>query len=262
MTFYLPTTSKVRVMIHGVDLDLGFRLDWKHSQPKIPVYGYNDTDYTKTIRGRNLVQGFLVMNYVAPHYLSALLEQWDQKTRISEKLEIDELISNLPGTDTAANRIARAELLSSLLFPSSGANSEPLVDQVEMKMRSPLERVAKRGSPGVLKRAFDSGLVAGPTGGIPDIKTKLIDRFTKGTGTNIVPRIAGPGDYSTPFDMTIYHMEPEFSNWCVILEDVEITDVSQTLSAAGNDGSSDPIYETYEFIAKRRQIKEVDRPQT
>ena len=54
--------------------------------------------------------------------------------------------------------------------------------------------------------------------------------------------------------MEVYHIEPAFAPWYIVLRDVEVTDVSQTMSAAGADGSSDPLYETYEFIARRRTI--------
>jgi hypothetical protein len=275
MTFYLPTSSKVKIMIQGIDLDLAFRLDWRESTPRVPIYGYNDYYYSKTIRGKTLIQGFLVMNYVAPHYLSAVLENWSNRNQKRSKAEFDAIIATLPSTTTEENRRARAEMLTSLLFTKKtdlrglveqGTPGAIKVDRMIGKLAetpgkigSLLDKIVGRGNAGLTAAAQRRGLVESPQGGVEDFKKKLIDRFASGGNDVVVPNIAGPGDYTLPFNMEIYHMEPEFSNWYVILNDVEITDVSQTVSAAGAEGSSDPLYETYEFVAKRRTIKEVNK---
>jgi hypothetical protein len=248
-SFYLPAASTVKVMIRGIDLDLTFRLDWKESQPKVPIYGYNDIEYTKTIPGRKLIQGFLVMNYIAPHYLSAILENWDRTGKLKEKADFDQIMEELPGTESATLKAARAEMLASRLFSKDTSEEEETT-------YGPIKELAKKGSPSVTDAAQNNGLLNTPGVGDGSFKQLLIDRFIL-SDNPIVPKIAGPGEYTTPFDMAVYHMEPEFSNWYVLLEGVEITDVSQTISAAGSEGSSDPLYETYQFIARSRTIKEV-----
>lgn len=60
-------------------------------------------------------------------------------------------------------------------------------------------------------------------------------------------------NYNDSVDMTIYYSSPESAEWAVELEGVEFTSVSQTMAMAG-DGSADPLFEVYEFIAKTRNI--------
>lgn len=218
--YYFPTSSRVKIAINGMEVDLAFRLDWKESTPRIPIYGYNDVEYTRTIRGRKLIQGFLVCNYIAPHYLSSVLEASEINKASKNRQEFDDVLAELPNNQTEAGRKARAEVLASFIFPD------------------------------------------GNRGPVKEFKKNLIDQFTKGGDDinvpNILsPRLRPPGEYTVPFDMDVYYTEPEFANWKVRLEGVEITDVSQTISAAGADGSSDPLYETTEFIAKRRMIDKV-----
>ena len=271
MTFYIPTSSKVKVMIHGIDLDLAFRLDWKEAQPRVPIYGYNDHEYTKTIAGRKLIQGFLVMNYIAPHYLTSYFTA--QETEARNKAEQDkrrELFEILPPTLTEEDRKARAEMLSSLLFKEHfnlnkqrGTNYGP---GAAIGVRADVAATQARHFANVAHGgAYLPSMGVGLEKDYPGIKKQLFDSFGDTsprrtlTLNNREPNIDTIFDISRPFDMEVYHLEPEFAPWYIVLKDVEITDVSQTMSAAGADGSSDPLYETYEFIAKRRTIVKTRR---
>ena len=93
------------------------------------------------------------------------------------------------------------------------------------------------------------------------VRQQLFDAFGGGrVPVQREPHINTVFDISRPFNMEVYHLEPEFAPWYIVLDSVEITDVSQTMSAAGAEGSSDPLYETYEFIAKRRTIIKTRHP--
>lgn len=250
MTFYLPTSSKVKIMIKGIDLDLAFRLDWKQAHPRIPVYGYNDQEYTKTIAGRKLIQGFLVMNYVAPHYLTSFLAKEDQDKAIQQRSDaVTEVFDVLPPTQTAAQRTARAQMISTRLFqdakPKGYWDRQDRSQAPDRKTSTPRFQSVGDYRPDFSNQTF---------------KEQLLDVFVRGGLDPFEPDLISPTDLTRPFPMTIYHMEPEYAPWYIVLEDVEITDVSQTMSAAGADGSSDPLYETYEFIAKRRQVHRSNRP--
>lgn len=256
MTFYLPTSSKVKITIRGIHLDLAFRLDWKETQPRIPIYGYNDHEYTKTIAGRRIIQGFLVMNYIAPHYLTSIhtKEELDRRHKETErqKIELEEI---LPPTLTAAERKARAEMIASKLFAQADAQAKSLGGFPSGKERY-LKRVARGIRDGDVKTYEDVVAWGEGKSYSLNLKQQLIDMFIKGREkTQTDPFLLTPFEMGRPFPMEIYHIEPEYAPWYIVLEDVEITDISQTMSAAGADGSSDPLYETYEFIAKRRKIK-------
>lgn len=265
MTFYLPTASKVKVMVKGIDIDLAFRLDWKETQPKIPIYGYNDQEYTRTIAGRRLIQGFLVMNYVAPHYLAAVLHQAELEAFNKDIQDRQEQFQALPQNLTADERRARAETISELLLQDSKNLSKSILTDNNPQSRKDKENQARElfSRSRHLQSVADGGLLN--PGLLPpnSYKKQLFEMFGKGP-TQLVnvtdPPLVTTFAYNTPFPMEIYHLEPEFAPWYVVLEDVEITDVSQSASAAGADGSSDPLYETYEFIAKRRTVYRTNRP--
>ena len=254
-------------MIHGVDVDLAFRLDWKEAQPRVPIYGYNDHEYTKTISGRKLIQGFLVMNYIAPHYLTSYFSVQDRIAR--QKSEQDtkfDLFEILPPTLTKADRIARAEMLSSLLFKEHfklnkqrGTNYGP---GAAIGVRADAAATQARHFANVTHgESYLPSMGVGLEKDYPGIKKQLFDAFGGGrVPFQREPHINTVFDISRPFNMEVYHLEPEFAPWYIVLDSVEITDVSQTMSAAGAEGSSDPLYETYEFIAKRRTIIKTRHP--
>ena len=254
-------------MIHGVDVDLAFRLDWKEAQPRVPIYGYNDHEYTKTISGRKLIQGFLVMNYIAPHYLTSYFSVQDRIAR--QKSEQDtkfDLFEILPPTLTKADRIARAEMIASLMFKEAhsvrGPYGDSALSQIYAGQARHFDSVAHGAAykPGYSKSKL--GTTVNKTQEVPiGIKQKLFDAFGGGrVPFQREPHINTVFDISRPFNMEVYHLEPEFAPWYIVLDSVEITDVSQTMSAAGAEGSSDPLYETYEFIAKRRTIIKTRHP--
>jgi len=250
MTFFLPTSSTVNITVRGTELDLAFRLDWKESQPRIPIYGYNDYSYTKTIKGRKIIQGYLVMNYVAPHYLTSFLAALEKDGKSKHDSEAEERLN------VAANKAARAELITlSMIRERSAA----------IKSKESKRTTSFKGYGVDLKGGHaveDASIAHGMSPGKRDVlKKQLLDRYTRGGGKDGQgsPLLTTPFDYSTPFPMEIYHADPEFAPWYVVLEDVEITDISQTVSASGAEGSSEPLYETYEFIARRRIVKKTGR---
>ncbi|RMH18619.1 MAG: hypothetical protein D6698_06720 [Gammaproteobacteria bacterium] len=200
-----PSGSNVSVFIDGVHIDLSFRLDWKQSQPKVPIYGYNDYEYTKTAPARKVLQGFLVINFVMPGYLTSVILDIQNRRKPRSKQDL----SLLPSDLTSAN--ARATMISSILFPSNGRVSD-----------------------------VDKNLLI----------ESLIGEELREPSIVTTP----PEDVITPFDMAVYFTDPEEARWYLQIEGAEITDVSQSYNMAGDQGSAEPLYETYEFIARSRRV--------
>ena len=71
--------------------------------------------------------------------------------------------------------------------------------------------------------------------------------------------ILSPLDTKNPADqgckIDLYYQDPDFVNWYVTFNNVYFTEVSQSASQAGAEGSSEPLYEIYQFIASDRKIK-------
>jgi len=224
-----PTAKNVHIALDGYHIDLAFRMDWKEDRPRIPRYGYNDRKYTRTIPGRTLIQGFLVTNFIAPNYLGIIKEE--EAHIISEKAQdkVRNLISELPDTTDLTNRKARAEALGALLFPPSEREAAEKDD-----LFPPLH---------VRNKDIDPN---------KEIKETMIRTFIEGERLLSVPAMASPLDLSSTYTMDVYYNDIGATPWHTTFYDVEFVSVSQSFSAAGAEGSSEPIYETYEFISNSR----------
>lgn len=241
MTNYVfPTANSIAVFIKGIHVDLAHRIDFKESLPKIPVYGYNDTDFSAVMASRKLVQGFLVINFTYPGYLSVLLQHHkskklmsDNKTKSASDATVDGFVFNELPPNTPEGREARAEYIANLLT----------------------QRPASVGRPGFLSELKATSTQIGTR---QRYKEALIDKFTEIAPTKRLKEVTSPilSDLGS-IDMEVYYANPESALWYIKLRDVHFTDISQSNSAAGAEGSSEPIFETYEFIARSRDIVHV-----
>ena len=253
-TAHFPTASSTAVFINGIHIDQVHRVDFKETDPRIPLYGYNDHMYSRTLKGRRVLQGFLVINYTYPGYLAAALRSSNSKQNLKYNTRIVENIENIPANTTEASRKARAEYITSLMLPPG-----TVVTKVGPNLGFPVGRQYVGFDTNFKKcgihrsRTKSDEMLASE-----DLKAALL---AKATGNDINLAKAGEQNFTDnvlnlidPVDIVIYYSNPHNAKWTVELTDVEFTDLSQTTSAAGADGSSEPLYETYEFIAKTRKI--------
>lgn len=137
MTFLYPTASTTAIFINGYHVEQAYQIQYKENVNKVPIYGYSDYTYSKIAVGRTLVQGILVLNFVSPGYLSAVLEESRSTTPKklrnfgfsargnTEKKQLEEDIKNeirteLPTLDSDVSRKARAEYIADLLSKNPG----------------------------------------------------------------------------------------------------------------------------------------------
>jgi hypothetical protein len=71
--YIYSTASTVAAFLNGYHIEQAYGFNYKENVPKIPIYGYNDYEYSKVVRGKGVVQGILVLNFVFPGYLTAVL---------------------------------------------------------------------------------------------------------------------------------------------------------------------------------------------
>lgn len=242
-----PTASNVNVFINGIHIDQAYRVDYKDSLTKTPVWGYNDTVYSKALQGRAIVQGILVINYTFPGYLKAVLADnavfgknkdvnasnlWRKDT-----IETDEqkrlIIESLTKSDSVTEKSQRAADIAKSLFPNQFSEKSPPKNNEDYLTDSQLVEEA-------LKEQYLQG----------NIKKSDPLRMSKN-------ELSYP-----PVDMEVYFTEPATASWWLLYKGVEFTEVSQQISAAGQDGSSENLFEVYEFICKERQIKRADVPRS
>lgn len=228
MTHLYPTASTVAIFINGIHIDQAYQLQYKESQQKVPILGYNDVFYSKVAYGRNMVQGMVVINFTFPGYLNTVLDESYEKSNtyiprlynyaydrkqdniLTNNIE-KELSTELPPNGSPQERAARAEYIASLI--SSKETKE------------------------VTKKALENLFTpAQPVSGIESIDSPI--NLTK---QNTI--------------MDVYYQDPAYQTWFVRFENVHFDEVTQSISQAGAEGSSDPLYEVYSFISSRKTIK-------
>lgn len=234
MTFLYPTASTTAVFINGYHVEQAYQIQYKENVNKVPIYGYSDYTYSKIAVGRTLVQGILVLNFVSPGYLSAVLAEHRNTTPKklrnfgfsakdnTEKKQLEQDIKNeirteLPTLDSEESRKARAEYIANLLskdFKTKNALFHALFQTYTEESTARLAQLNK------IKEAQSS--------------------ISLNNTNNLI--------------LDIYYSDPQYALWWVRFENVHFYETSQTISQAGAEGSSDPLYEVYPWIASKKTI--------
>ena len=236
MTSIYPTASTVAIFLNGYHVDEAFRIDYRESFNKVPIYGYNDFEYKKVAHSRKLIQGLLVLNFTYPGYLTTVLNSRSDAyvptlynyqvgtQTVSNSLESQrrlykELSTELPPNSDEASREARAQYIASLI---SRKKSKEEVSNTKEALRKFFDESAE--DPFELR------------GDRPDLNPLDIESKSK-TGNQI----------------DVYYQDPKYVTWFVRFHNVHFNEISQQINQAGADGSSEPLYEVMQFIASKRQ---------
>lgn len=235
-----PTASNIAIFIDGIHIELAYGLQYKENAPKIPIYGYNDGKFNSIAYGKSLVQGALVMSFVFPGYLMAVLDR--ASADYSPKLYNYDLSSisktagyypsgklknylkeEMPPNGSDGDRRARAEFISDLL-----SNKDP---------------IKKAQAKKALQKHFDPDDV-----NIPKNTSSIIGNpLTSNTRSKTV----------NGHNIDLYYQDPEFATFFTRFIDVNFTEVSQQMSQAGAEGSAEPLYLIYQFIAKEVETRKL-----
>lgn len=224
----LPTASNVSVYLNGYHVDLAYRIDYKEDTGKVPIYGYNDLTYSSIAATRSIVQGILVVNFAFPGYLQFAIqagtrrnaeETFNVSGEISEQSTVkirrdvlQSLKNELPPNFTEEDRVARAQYIASLLENKDTAKETTRI----------------------LKILYGS------------------DKKNVGSSTRQESALVVDGRKRTGSTLDVYFEDQGTSTWLMRFSDVYFTDVSQQASQAGAEGSAEPLYEIYSFIASSR----------
>lgn len=239
-----PTASNVAMFLNGVHVELAYGMQYKQSTPKIPVYGYNDYTFKKVMQGKSLVQGAMVLQFVFPGYLTAVINRAtpdfnpklynydlgpiaaDAGLSLDKKLK-RYIADELPPNGSLNDKKARAEFIASLM-----SNKDP-----------------------IKKQSFKKAL-ANHFSGVPD-KDVVVNKETK-TISNPLDTVSS--NFSKNGNVIdIYYQDPEFATFFSRFLNVEFTEVSQQANQAGAEGSAEPLYLIYQFIASDVQTKIINR---
>lgn len=234
--YEFPTASTVSVLLNGWHIDLAYRLDWRERKPKIPLYNYNADRFSKVAQGQGLVQGFLVVNFLYPGYLTEVLKiakggpvnrlagtnltnEVSVNNSVISKI-LDEL-DNL-GTVSAQDKKTRIDTMASLLTANKGKDYDNIVNILRNK------DIAAAG-----------------------VRPK--------TGTAKIDKVLSPvhAKINNGNTLEVYYQDVRHVKWYSVFYDVEFTEITQQISAAGAEGSSEPLYEVCEFISSFRETNRI-----
>lgn len=241
-SYIFPTSSTCAVFLNGYHVELAYGFQYKESIPKIPIYGYNDYEYTKTVRGKGLVQGMMILNFTYPGYLSAVLgkrtsaynsklynytiaEGGPSADQQFQKGIKNMLATELPGNTDLGSKTARAEFIASLISGKNVGNKKKVKDAI-IKFMTPKLAVSQVDDEEAFPKTAPNPLT--------------ISRGSAGGN-----------------ELDVYYSDPEFAAYFVRFTNVEFTEISQQISQAGAEGSAENLYHICQFIARAVEIKQI-----
>lgn len=75
-----PTPNETKLYINGQWIDDAFRVDHEMSNPKVPIYGYHQRNFSQVADGKVIVSGNLMIHFRYPGYLMyAINDQLTQR---------------------------------------------------------------------------------------------------------------------------------------------------------------------------------------
>lgn len=228
MTHLYPTSSTVAVFLNGIHIDQAYQLQFKEGATKVPIYGYNDPFFSKVAYGRVMVQGLLTLNFTFPGYLNTVLdESYEKQNTFIPRLynySYDRKQDNI-----LTNNVEK-ELRTEL--PPNGTPEERAA-----RAEYIASLISKKDTKEATKKALENLFTPAQVGSRIDSIDSPIVLLKENT------------------IMDVYYQDPAYQTWFIRFENVHFNELSQSISQAGAEGSSDPLYEVYSFISSKKIIK-------
>lgn len=233
---HLPTASNVSVYLNGYLVDMAYRIDYRESSNKVPIYGYNDVVYDIVAQSKSIIQGMLIVNFISSEYLLPAIANFDPGNDInisrnlldSEKIHT-QLKYELPPNSSIEEKKARAEYIASLVQNR----------QTRDRVKDALEDIYSSTRPG---KVIEKTVREFP--GTTNMKTVPV-RST----SSLLMEIQRPNGSL----IEVYFNDPARASYLLRFSNVYFNDISQQISQAGAEGSSEPLYEIYSWISSRRE---------
>lgn len=243
---FYPSPSTVKYYVNDIELDDMYRVDFQRNVNFQPIYGYNSTQYDFIAKGKELVNGNLIINYRYPGYLAmAILNALLTTNNTKDAMDSIDDRKNLKFKD---NKFKTEQLINYLDKANIGTD-----DKLKIIANSIKESLD-----------FDKALTNENIANI--LQDKYIKRLPKDLGS-LSNELKSTQDKRTvlssildyqrtiKFDLTVRYGFQGVESYVRIFKDCIITGEGETVSAAaggGNDisSSAQPILEVYPFFAK------------
>jgi hypothetical protein len=243
---FYPTPATVKYYINDIELDDMYRVDFQRSINYQPIYGYNSMQYDFVAKGKELVNGNLIINYRYPGYLAMAI------------------LNALLASNSTKDAMSTIDDRKNLKFKDNKFKTEQLInylDKANISTNDKLKTIANS-----IKESldFDKALTNENIANI--LQDKYIKKLPKDSGS-LANQLKSTQDKKSvlssildyqrviKFDLTVRYGFQDVESYVRIFKDCVITGEGETVSAAaggGNDisSSAQPILEIYPFFAK------------
>lgn len=233
MTYIYPTASTIAVFLNGFHLEQAYQLQFKESAPKIPIFGYNDYTFSKVAYGRKMVQGILVVNFIFAGYLNTILDAQYNGANVP-------FVPRLHNYDEAV---------------ANTYSQRKLIDEIRQQVKTELPSVATEAERSA-RASYIASLITKNKASRDATKKALEESFTPQDFPRVIDKLPSPLDArSNGVILDLYYQDPSYTTWWIRFDNIFFYEVSQVNSQAGAEGSSDPLYEVYSFMASDRYTK-------
>lgn len=234
MNYIYPTASTTAIFINGYHIEQAYQIQYKEATSKIPIYGYNDYYFSKVAIGRSMVQGVMVINYIFAGYLNSILDSKYVKNSVFVPKLYNYGLEYRPAKDYKDNLKDKISSELKTELPPNGSAEEKAARAQYIASLLTKDAATRNKTIESLNEFWSS-------------ESKTID-----TGRQMESPLSIDSKNLT---LDIYYQDPKYQTWFVRFDNVHFFETSQVISQAGAEGSSDPLYEIYNWIASKRTIQ-------
>lgn len=228
-----PTPAQSTIFIDDIWIDDAHQVDWKHENARIPVYGYNRSQFAFAADGKELITGSIIINYRYPNYLGFAIAQALRANKVRRNRSEDSRNTQ----ELRKARLGREELREQLRALKAGTPEDRIKRMAESLSRGTFDQLS-----GLSKALFS------------------VDPDELNSTEELDPvRMSGHGG-----GFTVQCVYGHGSGMSIVetIRDCYITGRGKALTASAGGGgpstSGSAIYEVYPFIAKTVDSKFVN----
>lgn len=246
---FYPTPSNVTYYIKDLLIDDMYRMDFQRKVNHQPIWGFDSKSFDFIARGKELINGNIIINYRYPGYLrnairKAYTEDYDTMSRVNNKME---MANNSQDPITFFQTIDNMTLENKAKLLANEIGKKLVQDNAVSKgdFKSQFGSIRTSSLVSILKDNMRKMYGTSPTrdgnsGDQEDYFSSVLDE-----------------DTLQFFDLTVrYGFQGVSGGYVRVFKDCIVYGESQTVSAAALGGGGDfsssaqPILEIYPFFAK------------
>lgn len=226
-----PTANNVALFLNGVHIDQAYQIQYRETSNKAPIYGYNDYTYSKISYGKQLIEGSLVVLFKFSGYLNVIIDAL-----------YDDKIAYVPA------------LYNYGLNEKTYSQKQKLITNIQQELKTELPANSSKDNRAA-RAAYIASLLSKDKNTVEATRKALEREFIEPEPKQFSHLMSPLSVGSDGLLLDAYYTDPTFATWFVRFSNVHFYQVNQAVSQAGAEGSSEPLYEVYSWMAASRITK-------